>query len=289
MVTKLWEKLPSVTHLELITVSGQVSLDIARFDLIHPVLSGNKFYKLYYWICEFQKGNYTHIESYGGIHSNHVHSLAFLCRELNIPLVLYLRAWEGQETPTVNDVIKWGAEIRPISRQAYREVREHPPDSADFLAIPEGGSGTQGASGASVMYERASASRYDNLLLPLGSGTTFEGISSEISIEQKLLGILSFKTNFDSYLNSLSLKTPNAEVIYAPRFGHFGRLSPELIAFQSDFERKYGIVLDLVYGTRALYEITNNPKIASELVGKNNMYFHTGGLQGNRYSQYSMN
>ena len=77
-------KLPS----PLETLSDQwlnKALSIKRDDLIHPIISGNKWRKIKGHLVHFKVNSYKELMSVGSAHSNHLHALAYICKELNIP------------------------------------------------------------------------------------------------------------------------------------------------------------------------------------------------------------
>ena len=55
-------------------------VDLLRLDLLHPIVSGNKFYKLRYYIeLAIENGTST-IASFGGPYSNHIVALAYTAK-----------------------------------------------------------------------------------------------------------------------------------------------------------------------------------------------------------------
>ncbi|MBK9377816.1 MAG: hypothetical protein IPM86_06020 [Saprospiraceae bacterium] len=64
---------------------------IAREDKIHPIISGNKWRKLKYYLLDYlQSGKYG-IATTGGAHSNLLHALAFACHTLKIPTTYFIQ------------------------------------------------------------------------------------------------------------------------------------------------------------------------------------------------------
>ena len=64
------------------TLSNQdVHTDILRLDLIHPVISGNKWFKLKYYLDEALTTNANKLASFGGAYSNHIVALALIWLE----------------------------------------------------------------------------------------------------------------------------------------------------------------------------------------------------------------
>jgi 1-aminocyclopropane-1-carboxylate deaminase len=64
------------------TETNGISWDILRTDLIHPVCSGNKFFKLRYYLEDAISKNHTTVHSFGGAWSNHIVATAFCCCEM---------------------------------------------------------------------------------------------------------------------------------------------------------------------------------------------------------------
>ena len=84
-------KLPlSIQRIELVEAkTAGVKLSMARADLIHPLASGNKFYKLKPHI-EYGKANDIKLlVSFGGAYSNHIHALAMIANEYGFQCYLY--------------------------------------------------------------------------------------------------------------------------------------------------------------------------------------------------------
>ena len=64
---------------------------IKRDDLIHNIISGNKWRKLKYNLLHFKNLNKKGIISMGGAYSSHILALAYLCKEYSIPCVLLVK------------------------------------------------------------------------------------------------------------------------------------------------------------------------------------------------------
>gem|GEM_PF-4769110 len=54
-----------------------VQLTIARLDLLHPIVSGNKFYKLFYFLQKAANHHCKKIQTFGGAYSNHLAATAY--------------------------------------------------------------------------------------------------------------------------------------------------------------------------------------------------------------------
>src|SRR5690606_21700847 len=71
-----------------------VTLDIRREDLLHPVLSGNKYRKLHYNLQQAKKEGHDTLLSFGGAYSNHIAALARAGRENGFRTIGVIRGEE---------------------------------------------------------------------------------------------------------------------------------------------------------------------------------------------------
>ena len=66
-------------------------LYMARLDKIHPVVSGNKIFKLYYLIKEALETKHQTLLTFGGPYSNHLVATAYACRQNNLKSIGIVR------------------------------------------------------------------------------------------------------------------------------------------------------------------------------------------------------
>ena len=57
-----------------------IKADMLRLDKIHPFVSGNKWFKLRYYLEEAKQQNKKRIVTYGGAWSNHIIATAAACQ-----------------------------------------------------------------------------------------------------------------------------------------------------------------------------------------------------------------
>ena len=78
-------------------IQKQVSLSVLRLDKIHPVVSGNKLFKLHYFLDEAIQSSHPTgscgktILTFGGAYSNHLAATAFGCASLKIKSIAIVR------------------------------------------------------------------------------------------------------------------------------------------------------------------------------------------------------
>src|SRR5258708_38857972 len=57
-----------------------IRMDVLRLDMIHPVISGNKWYKLKEWLHIATREGRRHLITFGGAWSNHIIATACAAR-----------------------------------------------------------------------------------------------------------------------------------------------------------------------------------------------------------------
>ena len=263
--------------------------------MAHPVVSGNKIRKLEYLLPVLKSGSSLGVVSFGGIYSNHIHALAWLCKVYEVPLHLMVRAHtglrKGEFSPTLRDVSNWGAEVHFLSPTDYRchtqddHLEYWQSRFPGYAIVPEGGSHGSALKGIGSMVSEV----YDDLshpdvwICPVGTGATLAGIVRHAQPDQLVLGISALKaSNLDkNILHRWDLTSyPNWTVAHQWHFGGYGHVRTELIRFIHEFYQTTDILLDPLYNGKAMYAL--DQYISSRLITPQSrvVFLHTGGLQG---------
>src|SRR5580704_5085003 len=80
-------------HAQLFEEKG-LEVFIKRDDLIHPIISGNKWRKLKYLLKQAQTENRTHLVTFGGAYSNHLLATAATAAKFGFKSTGFLRCEE---------------------------------------------------------------------------------------------------------------------------------------------------------------------------------------------------
>ena len=64
--------------------SSTIEFSMLRLDKLHPIVSGNKWYKLRFYIQAALDQSFNTIASFGGPYSNHLVALAFTAKQNNL-------------------------------------------------------------------------------------------------------------------------------------------------------------------------------------------------------------
>lgn len=261
----------------------------------HPIVSGNKWRKLKFNIEQFQGQG---IVSFGGAFSNHLHALAWMCREKGIPLICMVRGEENYlENPTLSDIKDWGAKFNFLSRSEYR--RRYDPDflkelkkkNPGYTYIPEGGSNALALKGVEELAQEIidQLPQVKTIILPVGTGGTLAGLIKSLPANIKILGIGVEKENYLEKMVQAHLGRTyhHWSIVRDYHFGGFGQCPSMLLDFMRTVHSEHGLLLDPIYTGKsffALYDL-----IHSGLLNESDqpiLFLHTGGLQGIRGYQY---
>lgn len=269
-----------------------VEIRIKRDDAIHPVISGNKWRKLKYTL-EALPENCRHIVSFGGGFSNHLHACGFICKTLGLTFTAMVRGdYSSSMTPMLNDLDKWGSEIRFISKKEYKDrtnpdwLKKQALQYPDAFFIPEGGSQVHALKGVSEILKEDTFFP-DYILLPVASGATLAGIVNASSLRQKTIGIAVLKgkgylEDLVSSLLPLDTEQPQWHIEHGYHQGGYAKTSAELATLCHCLSTHYDLSVEPVYSGKVFLSLKDMLAKNVFKPGSRILVIHTGGLQGAR-------
>jgi 1-aminocyclopropane-1-carboxylate deaminase/D-cysteine desulfhydrase-like pyridoxal-dependent ACC family enzyme len=259
----------------------KVEFDALRLDKIHPVISGNKWFKLKYHLDNYNAANCKGILTFGGAWSNHIVATACACYLQKIKCIGIIRGEKPvQLSPTLIEAAKYGMDLKFISRESYsqRETSEFvaaiTKEFPDHYIIPEGGAGRQGEKGAREILQHTNGKKYTHIVCAVGTGTMFNGILRSASAGQEVIGIVVLKGWKEE-----DEKAGN--FFYNYHFGGYAKYDSALIDFMNEFFTLTGIPTDFVYTGKLAYAISDLIQKDHFVPGSKILMIHSGGLQGN--------
>lgn len=264
---------------------------VARLDLLHHVVSGNKFFKLKYNLEKAVKQK-KGIITMGGAYSNHLAATAYACAINQIPSIGIVRGEIAAPlSPTLAFCTSHKMQLVFVSRAGYQrnsvEIIQLLQQYPDYFFVPEGGDNTYGEKGCteipSLIPEYES---FTHVACAVGTGTTMRGIAKSSLPHQQLLAIpvLKIKTDEQEPFAEKHLHKTSFNMIH-PFFNYAGKgyakFDEQLLHFCNRFYEQTQIPLDIVYTAKLFMAaedlLQNILKPADRL-----LLFHTGGLQGNQ-------
>jgi 1-aminocyclopropane-1-carboxylate deaminase len=261
-------------------------------DRLHPVVSGNKGFKLKGHLQEALRSSASPIITFGGAWSNHLVATAYAAQEAGLIAIGIVRGERPSAlSPTLSSALRYGMQLEFISRQDYAEKT-----SPHFLhqlslrypgayIIPEGGAGPLGIRGSEEILREVDSSNHTHILCAIGTGTMFLGLVRASLPGQTVIGVPVLKG-----VDPLSTAMPGtitpeqserACLLHGYHFGGYARHPKELLNFMNEFYRETAIPSDIVYTGKLFYALRDTirndhfPESARLLV------IHSGGLQGN--------
>jgi 1-aminocyclopropane-1-carboxylate deaminase len=186
-----------------IALNANVELYILRLDLIHPEISGNKWFKLKYNILAAQEQQCTSLLTFGGAYSNHIYATAAAGNLFGFRTIGMIRGEERLPlNHTLDFAISQGMQIVYLDRQTYRQ-RDTPElhqqlkqQFGEVFIIPEGGSNLNGIKGCTEIitaatikkFEKKFDSIFNTICVACGTATTAVGLVLSLEQKQKVIG-----------------------------------------------------------------------------------------------------
>ena len=274
----------------ILSFSRSQKVDLLRLDSLHPIVSGNKFYKLRFYIAAAIENGVSKVASFGGPYSNHIVALAFTAKEAGLNSIGYIRTNADEPmTPSLEEAKAYGMELVYLGRTDFQtkkaSILELSATKSDTYFIDEGGYGTIGAKGAASILTENDTAHYNYIVCAVGTGTMLAGCINAASPNQKIIGIPVLKNegSIESEINVLLIdKNSSYTLLHQFHQGGYAKTNPKMIDFMNRLWDTEKIPTDIVYTSKLLFGVEQLiqenyfEKDASILV------IHSGGLQGNR-------
>jgi 1-aminocyclopropane-1-carboxylate deaminase len=266
-----------------------IELFIKREDLLHPVISGNKFRKLKYNIRAAKDQNKKKLLTFGGAFSNHIVAVAGAGKEFGFETIGIIRGEELEEkineNPSLAVAQQFGMKFVFVSRDTYK-LKETPEfleemqsQFGDFYLLPEGGTNELAIKGCEEILNELD-SEFSYVCTSVGTGGTVSGIINSAASHQNIIGFSSLKGDFLQKDITKFAKQKNWTINCEYHFGGYGKVTNELIEFMNSFYIQYEIPLDPIYTGKMMFGILD--LIQKDFFPPNSkiLAIHTGGLQG---------
>ena len=269
-----------------------VELAVLRIDKIHPVVSGNKLFKLRYFLSEVMNSTHRTLLTFGGAYSNHLVATAYAGQSLGFKTIGVVRGEEpALLSHTLTTCRNYGMQLYFMSRGAYSHKAEDGQlqilrdEFGEFTWVPEGGYHPLGARGAGEMLQAADTSRFTHICMALGTATSLAGCLMKALPHQTLIAVPVLKgmTDMEERLRYLTGTTPVKQPVIWPdeHWGGYAKKEEQLLRFMNDCWQRYRLPLDFVYTAKMFYAAIKHMEAGYFPRGSRLLCLHSGGLQGN--------
>lgn len=256
-------RLHRVDHSDL--VEHDVTIDLVRDDLLHPMIAGNKWWKLKHALIHAAEQGKTTLVTFGGAYSNHLLAVAGAGYLFGFDTVGLVRGDEARAlNPLLVQAQRWGMHLEGISREHYRQkhdpafMRQLEDQWAPCLVLPEGGSGPMAVKGTREMVQRLTTP-HDYLCCSVGTGGTLAGIVAGAGKDVTALGFSSLKggafleKEVERLLEGHSVGARQWSIETRYHFGGYAKSDPTLRTFCQSFEQSQKVALDFVYTGKMMF------------------------------------
>jgi 1-aminocyclopropane-1-carboxylate deaminase/D-cysteine desulfhydrase-like pyridoxal-dependent ACC family enzyme len=269
---------------------NSLQISMLRLDEIHPVVSGNKLFKLIYFLKEAKESVHKKIITFGGAYSNHFAATAFACEQLNLRSIGVVRGEKPEMlSHTLRFCLDHGMQLKFISRSLYKNIdaeflQQLQNKYGEHILIPEGGFSVKGKKGASLISNYFTDKDFTHICLPVGTATTFAGIVDAEKNAAEIIGFSVLKNLNDIEERFAELKVhPSKKYSFIAdyHFGGYAKKNAKLLSFMNEFYAKHSIALDFVYTGKMIFGVYDLIEKKFFEKGSKILCIHTGGVQGN--------
>lgn len=268
------------------------SFTVARLDLLHQYVSGNKFYKLKYNLQRTIAENKQGIVTMGGAYSNHLAATAWACNENKLTSVGIIRG--DIQTPLNNTLLfcqQHGMKLIAVDRDQYHRssalVQQIIASHNQYFFVPEGGDNEEGLKGCTeILSSLKDADSFTHIVCCMGTGTTFQGICRAAANHQTVVGIpvLKIKKEDQRLFQQQQINTAAAAkqvILFDHAGGGYAKTSAQQLDFMNLFYQKTSIPTDIVYTGKLMQAVLQLAEQNYFTAADHIVVLHTGGLQGN--------
>jgi len=257
---------------------------VLRLDKCDPVVSGNKWFKLRFYLEEAIKSNKKTIVTYGGPWSNHLVATAAASKKMGLKSLGYVRGEKpALFSHTLNSALSLGMELQFLSRDAYATQRRKVELQTTNYVIPEGGYGMLGAKGASTITDLFNEEDFTHVLAAVGTGTMLAGIANALK-NTTLIGIpvLKGKEALEKEVSSLLMQVSCPwSMLEGFEWGGYAKHPAQLLEYMNQLYNSTKIPTDIVYTSKLFYAVEQLATNNFFKKGSRLLLIHSGGLQGN--------
>ena len=260
---------------------------VKRDDTVDPLLSGNKYRKLYALI-HTPSTHCRRLYSYGGTQSNAMLSIAALCAQKGWEFIYYTKPLgshlRAHPTGNLKAALELGMKLVEVSHERYDETVASLKGKCndDELLLPQGGADPLARQGierlaveiTSWLLQQGVERCY--IVTPSGTGTTAYYLAGSLPhLPLITTAVVGNGEYLREQMERLGTLPKNLMILESGKKHHFAKPYAELYETYRELQEA-GMEFDLIYGAKMWHELLKAlPDDAPVL------YIHSGGLIGN--------
>ncbi|MCF6208288.1 MAG: 1-aminocyclopropane-1-carboxylate deaminase [Ghiorsea sp.] len=258
---------------------------VKRDELIDPLLSGNKYRKLY-TLLQTPPETFDTIISYGGTQSNAMLSIAALCQQKGWAFEYYCKPLPShlKEQPTGNLQIALGLNMQLIETEDYTQTINQLQSHGKTLLIPQGGADPLAEQGIVILADEIKQWQAEqgikdlHVVTPSGTGTTAFYLAKHLPDFQVLTtALVGDNVYLQQQMQQLGNVPDNLKCLEPGRKYRFARPYPEFLETYRLLKQS-GIEFDLIYAPLMWQTLLKHKQDIHGTV----LYVHSGGILGNQ-------
>ena len=271
-----------------------IDVVIKRDDLIHSVISGNKWRKLKHNLIYAKANDFKGVLSFGGAYSNHIHALAFACFQQGLSSIGIIRGEQHYANNcTLMAAQQWGMQLKFVDRSTYKLRGDSEYLSTlqktypNYLIVPEGGSNALALPGVGdVINELSLQCKFDTLIVPTGSGGTIAGLIKADKNVHEIIGIAVLKqadylvSEINSLIGDCAHHFNNWRLLTDYHRGGYAKFTETDLKRIQAFSLETNIPFEPIYSGKMLLAFLDLVEQGHFPSGHKVVLLHTGGLQG---------
>jgi 1-aminocyclopropane-1-carboxylate deaminase len=256
---------------------AEIKVYVKRDDLIHPIISGNKWRKLSEYIGIAKENPELPLLSFGGAYSNHLYALAYVGNQLKIQTIGIVRGDELTYTsnPYLTQMHEWGMKLYFVNRKQYK--LKNSPLNEKVLLIPEGGYGELGINGIKQLVNEITPLDPTHIITAVGTGTTALGIRK--FWDKPIYGILTLNNLAEIQRHENEFNITGNIWLEDYIMGKYAKESDIINNFCATFENAHQVQIEPIYTGKmfyGLYDLIQNNHFPR---GSKILALHSGGIK----------
>lgn len=248
---------------------------IQRDDLIHPIVSGNKWRKLTGHLEQMSSKSKRILVTFGGAYSNHLVATAVAAESAGIRGIGILRGEEEMQNHYLDIAKAAGMELHGVSRALYRDklaamdnvLQRLALTPEDVFVVAEGGRGPLGLIGFHDLINdwQKSGNRIEHIFHASATGTTAVGLRkalddstmNENSLNEVAVHSILVLKNLTEQMEFAQRHNAELSLVEGYEFGGYAKSTAALNDFVQSVSIRNGIAFESIYTGKALFALND--------------------------------